>query len=476
MLDIRTLKRVLPGLLYLLAGIVFLCIPNRVELGIEKIIGCICLISSLPFLWHGVTQRHSMSLIAFLLDFIFGIVCFVSGPDLISLLYTIYLCGIGVIYLIQWVLDQYNWVEGVPGFLYLLAGIYFLIWPKYVGLVFGVYLILQGVQSLVEALVFSSKLSSRYWSINHWISLPCFIVGVIPSFIVGYLQNEAMKNKDVHYDARKNDLPANVQVYIHTGTHGSTVYGHMTFAANGVMYSYGDYDVADEKLFKTIGPGIFFTADANLYSNNCCVIERSPLFEYGLHLSNDQLEKLQEVMEEVVKDTTPWQCDLAKLSPAEQQKQFPQYEKIYANRLWYRTRCKYRMYTKGKWHWYTLLGNNCSNWSASKLNEIGLNLPIQKSIVSPGEYYEVFETMFRDPDSCVVSRSWHSVDDPKTLFEVDGIQGYAGYDTTQPSPSPAFWQALDAPGALAPSENIMKAIEDQKAAKAAQKKISQENK
>lgn len=456
----HTLKRVLPGILYLVFGFLFLWIPQDVEIGLEKIIGCICLISSIPFLIHGFQEKHSMSLIAFLLDFIFGIICFLAGPKMVALLYSIYLFGIGVIYLIQWILDKYNWTEGLPALLYLLAGLYFLFWPQYVGMVFGVYLILQGIQSLVEELVFSSKLSARYWSISHWISLPSFIVGVLPSFLIGYLQDEAMKNKDVHYDAKKNDLPVNLQVFIHTGTHGSTVYGHMTFAADGIMYSYGDYDVADEKLFKTIGPGIFFSVDSNLYSNNCCVIENSPLFEYGLHLSDEQLSKLHEVIDQVVEDTTPWQCPLAKLDKAKQKEEFGQYEKIYANRLWYRTRCKYRMYTKGKWHWYTLLGNNCSNWSASKLNEIGLNLPIQKSIVSPGEYYEVFETMFKDPNSCVVSRSWHSMSDPKTLFEVDGIQGYAGYDTTEPSPSARFWNALENPSSpLAPSESVMKAIE-----------------
>lgn len=92
--------------------------------------------------------------------------------------------------------------------------------------------------------------------------------------------------------------------------------------------------------------------------------------------------------------------------------------KMYANRLWFRTGCRFRMYTRGPWKWYALLGNNCSNFAAAKLNEIGLHLPVSHGVVSPGEFYEVMETLFDDPDSCVITRSYHTVDIPASLFDV----------------------------------------------------------
>lgn len=425
----RLLKKILPGLCYIAAGLLFLWIPAGVEVGAEKIAGILCLLSSVLFLVSAVRKRHWTDFAAFVVDVLFGLLFLLSGPYLFTVLYSVYLSGIGVIYLIQWGLDHFSWSEGIPGCLYLAAGLYFLFFPQSTGIVFGSYLIILGLQNWLEDFLFGSRATARYWAVHHLISLPCFIVGVLPAFLVGRLQDQAMQQKPLHYNEKKNDLPVNLRVFIHSGTHGRTLYGHMTFAYEDVMYSYGDYDVPAEKLFKTIGPGVFFTVSSPLYCNNCCVIEDSPLFEYGLHLSEEQLKAFEPMRQEILSNTVPWQCPLEKLPPEEQKKEFPRYEPVYANRLWYRTRCQYRMYTKGRWHWYTLLGNNCSNWSASKLNKLGLNLPIQKSIVSPGEYYDVFETLFRDPDSCVVSRSWHDAKDPSTLYTIDGMLGYSGTGT-----------------------------------------------
>lgn len=425
----RWLKKILPGLTYILAGLLFLWIPADFEMGAERIAGILCLCSSLLFLYWALRKRHLPDLLAFAADFLLGLLFLFSGPYLFTVIYSIYLCAIGIIYLIQWILDHYPAAEGVPGFLYLAAGAYFLMVPQTTGIVFGTYLLILGLQNWLEDFLFSSKASARYWTVRNFVSLPCFLVGVLPAFLISRLQDQALKQKPVHYSEKKNDLPVNLRVFIHTGTRGRTLYGHMTFACDDIMYSYGDYNTPAEKLFKTIGPGIFFTVNSPLYCNNCCVIENSPLFEYGLHLDEKQLQAFEPMRNEIFASTTPWQCPLETLPVREQKSQFPHYESMYANRLWYRTRCDFREYTEGRWHWYTLLGNNCSNWSASKLNRLGLNLPIQKSIVSPGEYYEVFEAMFRDPDSCVVSRAWHDAKVPSTLYTIDGIPGYAGTGT-----------------------------------------------
>lgn len=425
----RTLKKILPGLCYMLAGMLFLWLPTQFEVALERIAGVLCLASSLIFLWKAIKRKRAVELIAFAADVLFGLAFLFSGPYFFTALYSLYLAGIGVIYLIQWGLDHFAWQEGIPGFLYLAAGVGFLLVPRATGVVFGSYLLIQALQNWIEDFCFSSSYNARYWAIRDWVSLPCFIVGILPAFLVAELQDRHMKNQPIHYDEHKNDLPVNLRIFIHSGTRGRTLYGHMTFSYNEMMYSYGDYDVAAEKFFETIGPGIFFTVNGPLYSNNCCVIENSPLFEYGLHLSEEQIKKIAPMTEEIMNNTTPWQCRLEKEPEADWPKDFPKFESTYADRLWYRTRCKYRMYEKGRWHWYTLLGNNCSNWASAKLNELGLNLPVQKSVVSPGEYYEVFEELFKDPDSCVVYRSWHDAKDPKTLYTIDGMLGYAGVGT-----------------------------------------------
>lgn len=249
-------------------------------------------------------------------------------------------------------------------------------------------------------------------------ALPAFFIGIFPSFVIGRIQDEGMKHRAVDFDGRKNDSEVNLRIWIHTGTYGPRLYGHMTFSRNNVMYSYGDYDVPAEKLFGTIGPGIFFTVNAEIYANNCCIVEHSPLFEYGLHLTDAQLQAFDRMSGGIFAQTVPWVCPMEAAHEAGWPVSLQTCGKMYANRLWFRTGCRFRMYTRGPWKWYALLGNNCSNFAAAKLNEIGLHLPVSHGVVSPGEFYEVMETLFDDPDSCVITRSYHTVDIPASLFDV----------------------------------------------------------
>lgn len=425
----RTFKKLLPALIYLLLGMLFLFWPHPMDLAIRIILGLFSIFSSITFFKSGFQFKRIPDVLAGIFLVAFGLFIFFADTHLTAIFYALYLGAIGVIFVIQWVLDHYPASKAIPAALYLAACIFFLVKPQDVNVVFGVYLILLGLQEIYEDYCFSHSYDARYWSMRHFISLPCFIVGVLPALIIRNLEDKAMKNIPPDFDARKNDQEVNLNIYIHTGSKGRTIYGHMTFSHNNIMYSYGDYDYAAEKFFKTIGPGILFTADAPLYTNNCCVVENCPLFEFGLHLTDEQLKKFHQLTEQMQKGTIPWECELERYPASQQKEMFKKLENIYADRLWYRIRCKFRMYTRGPWAWYSLLGCNCSSYDAAMLNQIGLDLPIQKSIVSPGEFYSVLNTRFKDPASNVITRSWHSVEDPRTLYTINGILGYSGIDS-----------------------------------------------
>ena len=428
----ETVKEFGAACLYVLAGLACLYIPNISADVLMVVTGVLAALSAIPFIIHGIKHRHELDYAAAVLCVIVAGLCFAHqtlGQQFIGLLYVLYLLVNGIIFGIQAVLDRGRPSELVPAIAYIGLAVFFFFNRLDVKYVLGVWFIMQGLQCLWEDLCFTNPYDAKYWSFRGWMNLPSFIVSILPAFIIGHLQDARMKKEATHFDARKNDKPVNFRIWIHSGTYGARLYGHMTFSYDDVMYSYGDYDVPAEKLFGTVGPGIFFTVNSPLYANNCCVIEHSPLFEYGLHLSEEQLKKFEKMSRQIFSNTTPWQCPMEKAESEGDTVTLAEYGKMYANRLWYRTSCQFRKYTSGQWKWYSLLGNNCSNFAAAKLNEIGLNLPISTGVVSPGEYYEVMETLFKDPDSCVITRSWHSADVPETLFTVGGIQGYAGYDT-----------------------------------------------
>jgi uncharacterized membrane protein HdeD (DUF308 family) len=410
--------------LYLIPGLLCLFLPQQWSQFFSLALGWMALLSGLIFSVHTFSKKRILDGVAALVCFLIAFVSlrfYKEAPSVIALVFGIYLVCNALVFLIQFFLSPFSIKRLIPGACYLLAGLLIAFFHKNDGTLvqdlIGVYLILQAAQVLWEAFCFSNPYDARYFSFSCWAVLPSFIISFLPSLIYGYIKDQRLKGDFTHFDAKKNDQPVNLRVWIHTGTYGTTLYGHMTFSRNNLMYSYGDYDTAKEHLFRTLGPGILFTVNAQEYINNCCIYENCPCFEYGLHVSKEQLKKFDAMSAQIFENTKPWNCPLEAEYKKTGQMDFAKYEKDYASRLWYRTRAKFRIYTQGEWKWYTILGNNCSNYASAKLNEIGLNLPISHAVLSPGEFFEVMETMYDDPDSCVVSKSWHSAAIKSTLFQ-----------------------------------------------------------
>lgn len=390
-------------------------------------IGTAC--SAVILLVHGVMRHRGVDLAAGIALVVFTgifVLALRNSIDFAAWAAGIYLSFCGMILLIQAFLDfkagaKDGWGLLLLGALYLALGIAAIVWrrsdERMLMRIAGLYLLLQAVQLLVEEYVFSGTYNVRYYSFRDWLSLPAFLVGTLPAVVYMILLRSRLKRDPNGYDYRKNDEQPDLSVFIHTGTYASKLYGHMTFSRNDVAYSYGDYDYSAEKLFHMIGPGTFFTAGSAVYSNNCSIVENSPQFEYGIRLSEAQKKAFDEMVEGILENTEPWKCRLEAMSYEEGVRAFPSLEHLYADRLWWRTGCAFRQYHKGEWAWYSLLGNNCSNFAAAKLNEIGLKIPVAKAIVSPGEFFEYFEQALQDPDSPVISRSWHSAAMPSTLFD-----------------------------------------------------------
>ncbi|MCF0261229.1 MAG: hypothetical protein HUJ54_15315, partial [Erysipelotrichaceae bacterium] len=324
---------------------------------------------------------------------------------------------------LQWVLDRKDsrsagFQHLIAGFLYLILGIVSLLCRSndviLVMRYFGLYLLVQAVQLLLEIFVSKHPDSSRTLSLKRWVSLPVYIVSFLPSITLRMILNSKYREKPLEYDARKNDEPVNLRVCIHSGLTGEKMMGHMTFAYKGIMYSYGNYDTANEKFFRSIGPGILFTVPADIYINNSCIYEKSTIFEYGLHITPEQEEKLQSIIDSLFKDTYRWLCPLEEYGQG--RNDFAKYEKDYACRLQYRTGAKFRKFYSTQWKTYWILGDNCSLFAEDVLSRIGCHIVHKRGIISPGEYFEFFETAWQDPHSCVITRSWHDASEPSTLY------------------------------------------------------------
>lgn len=416
--------------LFLVLGILIILLPSFFAKASLCFFILMMGISALKFLIDGFRLHRSLDLLASLiliLPIAVGLFSYEYGYHFLIDALGIYLVACALVFLIQMVLDLKSncadWkAELMMGILYLLngglaiylSGDHLILESRLI----GCYLLLQAIQGFMEMFFFSNPYNARYYAFRNWMALPAFIVGILPALYYDHLLRQRLddKNPVLHLQKSSDQNPPDLSVFIHSGTYGARLYGHMTFSRNHVAYSYGNYDVSAEKWFHTIGSGIFFTAGSEIYSNNCSVVEHSPQFEFGIRLSEAQKKKFDNMVSGILNSTVPWKCPLEEIPMDQVDLKFKDYEKDYASRLWYRTGAEFRKYEDGEWAWYSLLGNNCSNFACAKLNEISLNIPVSKGIVSPGEFFEYFEEAYQDPDSNVISMTLHSAKFPESLF------------------------------------------------------------
>ncbi|WP_276884781.1 hypothetical protein [Dubosiella newyorkensis] len=412
-------------LLFLFLCLACLFYPYNTAMVLIRMTALIGLASGLLFFFDAFRKKRSLDLVASivcLLYFGWALLWWKRDADILRTLFIVYYAIIAAVFYIQTILDLKDHSSDWKAEL-LLAFFYtcFVVFSSYrlatISHMLALYFFIQACQMGLELYFFSSPYNARYYSFRDWIMLPAWFVSVFPSFVMGHLVEKKMHDENTHFDAKKSEDKPDLIVWIHTGEYGTTLYDHMTFSRDSIMYSYGDYDLAKMKWFKTMGPGIFFSVNDQIYANNCCIVEHCPLFAYGIKLTDEQKQKFEAMKDSILSQTIRWHCPMQEAYFKTGHASLADFEKDYASRLWDRTCAIFRMYTKGQWAWYSLLGNNCSNYSSAMLNEIGLHIPVSKGIVSPGEFFEYFEQAYQDPDSCVISKSWHSAKVPSTLFD-----------------------------------------------------------
>lgn len=379
--------------------------------------------------WHQRTTVNIGVAAGTLLLAVCMIVFAKKRADLICVGFGVYLFLISAIMFIQWILDikdksRFTRQDGISTAYYLIWSVLVFVYRRndlrLVMAFLGVYILLQSVQSLLQIFCFLHPSLHKEPDWELWIPLPVIFASVLPGMYLRWMLKTKYREHPKTWDERKNDDEVNFRVWIHTGTSGEHLVGHMTFSYKGLMYSYGDYDRLAEKWWHTMGPGILFTVDAERYINNCCIYEEDTIFEYGLHLDEEQIELLEAEIKKTFDNLYVWECRLQQEGPTPEN--FKKWEHVYADRLWYRTDCVFHKFHKGAWKTYFILDNNCSTFSADFLSKIGCHIPDRTGITSPGEYWQFFETLYEDPSSIVITRSWHDGKLPETLFDVKQLR------------------------------------------------------
>lgn len=415
------------ALIMLGAGLFCLFFPMVMADGLMITASILCTASALVIFIQAARRRNFIEALkgvaAAILATLFW--CYrAEGLQFIDTVFGWYMIATGTILMVEGVMDlkehsKTGWAFIILAFGQVVLGMIGLLSarkdPRMIQLLIGGYLVYQGLQLIVELYVFRHHSGSRTWSFRYWSALPVYLVAAGPSLILRIKEKKKMSQETFPFDQSKNDKPVNLRVFIHTGLSGDHQFGHMTFSYNGIMYSYGNYDAAEEKLFRTFGPGILFTAPMKIYVNNCCLYEDSTLFEFGIHLSPEQEQKLKDILETICSETYRWYSPISRAKYS--QENFEKLQSDYASRLHWRTGSKFYKFRHGIWKTYWVLGSNCSLFVSRILHDLDSNYVIPRGINTPGEFYEYYVTAYQDPNSEVVYRSWHTKEVPETLFD-----------------------------------------------------------
>ena len=407
-------------------GLFCLLFPRVIADGVMISIAIFCTISAILLLVQFFSHHHPMDLIKGSLTLLLALLFW--GYRAEGLVFVAEVCGLymlfnAIVLFSEGIVDlrehsKAGWYFIVSGFgafmLFVLSQVFAKDDPRFWQRMIGAYLCYQGLQEVFELFVFRHHHSSRAWSFRYWTALPVYIAAAGPSLILRYAEKKKLTARVFPKGEYKNDQPVNLRVFIHTGLDGDHQVGHMTFSYQGIMFSYGNYDVAEEKFMRTIGPGILFTVPAEVYVNNSCMYEGSTLFEFGIHLDAAQEKRLVSLLKSCFDQSYRWYCPLSRVPLTEEN--FKKMESDYSCRLFWRTGCKYYKFRKGIWKTYWVLGNNCSLFASSLLHDIDRDFRLPRGINTPGEFFEYFVEAYQDPSSNVVYQSWHSADYPETLY------------------------------------------------------------
>ena len=270
----------------------------------------------------------------------------------------------------------------------------------------GLYLIFYGITiftDFIDEEIPKSYANKMIRKIS--IRLPVlFTMGILKKTltkITNYLNSGENKNDSIY---KKTDLEPNLEVLIHVKETGAGIFGHMDIYYKGFVISYGNYDYATYRLFDSIGEGvIFFIKGKEDYIKFCNKYHEKTIFDFGLNLTDEQMKKVEEKINEHIRNSYPW------LSPKDFYKNSKKKFDDYASQLARETNIKFRKIKRGRFKNYFTFYTNCVKFADTILGQTGIDILNLNGILSPGSYYNYFEREYKRNNSIVITKTaYHS--------------------------------------------------------------------
>ncbi|MGT2784993.1 HdeD family acid-resistance protein [Streptococcus merionis] len=279
----------------------------------------------------------------------------------------------------------------------------------------GFYLILVGLTSIMDGrriLISEEREDNVKRHIR--ISVPVIFTMFLPHSVMTKINAFIMEELDLTEELEQSRaLEAQksyqgqpvLKVFIHTAKTGFNTVGHCDISYQGTVYAFGNYDVDSERLFGTVGDGVFVETEEAAYIDYCLTAADKTLFEYQLVLTETQKKAFESKLVEIKSLTVPWQPT----SETQKASYMGQLQAIHGAHFY--------KFTSSRFKTYFVLGTNCVLLADELIGTAGLDLIRMAGIIAPGTYFDYLEKEYENPNSIVVARRVHSPEIKQLLQE-----------------------------------------------------------
>ena len=272
----------------------------------------------------------------------------------------------------------------------------------------GCYLILYGVKDIKDTIKDEMKLDTKNRLKRKFhLPVPDMIAAIIPyrvlHYINHYFEEHEQENKPVLQDV-KEDVNPELEVLIHVSDVGFGKIGHVDLCYHGYIISYGNYDASSYHLHEMIGDGVLFVAPKEKYIPFCIADSQKTLFGFGLTLTPDQQERIDQELKKLFENVIPWQSPYEKAKLNGDAKGMED-ASFYASRLYKNTGAKMYKFKQGPFKTYFVLKTNCVLLADEIIGKTGIDIVSLNGLITPGAYYDYFSRQFMIRGTNVVTRT-----------------------------------------------------------------------
>ncbi|MBF0942073.1 DUF308 domain-containing protein [Abiotrophia sp.] len=271
-------------------------------------------------------------------------------------------------------------------------------------IIVGIYLLFYGFSSIRDGLFFESDASRTNLKRRGRVSLPIILVALMPRASLEFLNRHLYDldyepQEEFIYREIKDDQKQNLEIFVHVAEEGFETMGHVDVCYQDQVIAYGNYDALSERLMGSIGDGVLFKVSRDQYIEFCKAQGKMTIFEYGLCLSPEQSQALEQEIAKLDAQLVPWQ-------PSDQIiGQGDQAQPMYAYRLQAGTDARFYKFKSSKFKTYFVLSTNCVLLADTLIGRAGTDILSPRGIITPGTYQAYLEREYAKPHSLVVSRT-----------------------------------------------------------------------